>query len=410
MSSPTRVPDLAAAAWLVAPPTQAVFHAIAAGGFEVRAVGGAVRNTLLSLSVADIDLATTARPEDVMRLAKAAGLGTVATGLAHGTVTVIAGHHAFEITTLRRDVETHGRHATVAFTDDWAADARRRDFTMNALYCAADGTLFDPLGGRDDLLARRVRFIGDAGERIREDYLRILRFFRFAAQYASGPLDAGGLAACVREREGLRCLSAERVRQELMRLLVATGVLAVVEVMRTHGLLAEVLPAAPRPALLARLIAIETSRATAPDAASRLAALAVETPEDAARLAQRLRLSGEERDVLVQATRAEAHLSAPPDPPAARALLYRHDPSVYQRLLTLALARHLATPVDASEWSDALSLPNHWTAPVFPIKGADLIAHGIPAGPRIGETLRTLENWWIGQDFAPDRAALLARL
>ena len=265
--------SLAEARWLREASTQRVFAAIDSGGFQARAVGGAVRNSLLGLPVTDIDIATTARPEDVMRLARASGLAVIETGLKHGTVTVIANRRPFEVTTLRKDVETHGRHATVAFTDSWSEDACRRDFTINALYCDADGTVHDPLGGLGDLTARRVRFIGDAAERIREDYLRILRFFRFTAQYSEGLPDAAGLAACTRERAGLGRLSAERVRQELVRLLVARGVLDAVMAMREHGILAAVLPAAPRPGLLARLVEIEAGQGLDGDVMLRLAAL-----------------------------------------------------------------------------------------------------------------------------------------
>ena len=303
------MPSLSDAAWLIAPSTQCVMAVIAAGGFEARAVGGVVRNALFGLPVTDIDIATTAKPQDVMRLARAAGLAVVETGLQHGTVTVIVGHHPFEVTTLRRDVETHGRHATVAFTDDWAEDARRRDFTMNALYCDAGGRLHDPLDGMADLRARRVRFIGQAGERIREDYLRILRFFRFTAQYSDGDYDAAGLQACTRERAGLAQLSAERIRQELVRLLVAPGAVAAIEAMQAHGVLAQVLPFAPRPSLFARVVEIDRGHGLAGDAMVRLAALAVELREDAVRLAEGLRLSREERGALLLGSSDEARLA-----------------------------------------------------------------------------------------------------
>src|SRR5262249_4864205 len=200
---------------------QDVFAALAAAGFVARVVGGAVRNALIGRPVVDIDFATPAPPAAVLAAARAAGLGAVPTGIEHGTITVIAYHMPFQVTTLREDVETDGRHATVAFTQDWAADARRRDFTINALYCSAEGDVHDPLGGYADRVAPRVRFIGSAELRIREDYLRILRFFRFTAEYAEGPPDAAGIAACVAERDGLERLSAERVRQELVHLLAA---------------------------------------------------------------------------------------------------------------------------------------------------------------------------------------------
>ena len=410
MASTTKAGELAAAPWLTDPAAQAVLGAIAAGGFEARVVGGAVRNTLMALPVTDIDMATTALPEEVIRLARAAGLATAPTGLAHGTVTVIVAHRAFEVTTLRKDVETHGRHATVAFTDDWEADARRRDFTINALYCSADGTVHDPLGGREDVHARRVRFIGDAAERIREDYLRILRFFRFGAQYGDGAPDSDGLAACVRGREGLARLSGERIRQELVRLLVAPGALHAVEALREFGILPEVLPAVPRPTLFSRLVALDHAHGLAADAALRLAALAVEVVEDVERIAARLRLSGSERDVLLAAVDRSSRLARAPSDALARELLYREGPERYRRLVILSLARCLAASVTDGGWREALGLPDRWTAPVFPLKGADLMSRGLRPGPRIGATLRALEDWWIAEGFMPDRAALLSRL
>ena len=215
-----RLPDLSQADWLSRPATQAVFAALTAHGAEARAVGGAVRNALMGTPVKDVDIATTALPADVMRLATQAGLHAVPTGFEHGTVTVVAQHVPFEVTTLRRDIETFGRHARVTFTTDWTEDARRRDFTMNALYCSADGTVHDPLDGYADVLARRVRFIGDARERIREDFLRTLRFFRFVAEYGNGaPPDPEGLAAAIAEKAGLSGLSGERIRAELLLLL-----------------------------------------------------------------------------------------------------------------------------------------------------------------------------------------------
>ena len=410
MPNAADLPNVATAPWLTAPATQAVLQALSTGGHQARVVGGAVRNTLMGLPVTDVDIATTALPEEVMRLAAAAGLASVPTGLAHGTVTVVVGAEAFEVTTLRTDVESHGRHATVAFTADWAADAARRDFTINALYCAADGTVLDPLGGYPDLAARRVRFIGDAGQRIAEDYLRILRFFRFTAQYSDQPAEPDGLAACVRGRAGLARLSGERIRQEMLRLLAAPGALDAIEVMREHGILADVLPFAPRPTLLARQIEIERGLAVSPDPALRLASLAVETIEDAHRLAERLRLSSDERDRLLLAPRREAHATAPPAAPAARALLYRNGPETYRGLLALAWARAVTAATDDPVWRAAVTLPARWTAPVLPVKGADVIAHGTPAGPKVGAILRALEAWWVAQDFRPDRTALLARL
>jgi poly(A) polymerase len=395
--------------WLDRPETQAVFAALAARGFAARAVGGAVRNSLAGRPVIDVDIATDAHPGDVLRSAEAAGLKAVPTGVAHGTVTVISGDRPHEVTTLRKDVETHGRHATVAFTDDWAEDAMRRDFTLNALYCSADGTVFDPLGGYPDLAARRVRFIGDAHQRIREDYLRILRFFRLTAEFAEGPADAQGLAACVRERAGLAVLSAERVRGEFLRLLVAPRGPEIVALMQDYGLLPLVLGAAPRPTLLARLAAIEAALGLAPDAMLRLAALAVEIPEDAERLRDRLRLSNGQGDKLARAAQRGVDIGPASPEASAKAYLYRQGAKAFRERILLAWAR-AGDPPESEAWRQRLSLPQRWPVPRFPLKGADVLAQGVSAGPRVGELLRALEDWWIAGGFVADESGLRAML
>jgi poly(A) polymerase len=403
-------PRLVGADWLERPETQAVFAALAARGYAARAVGGAVRNALAGRPVADVDLATDARPEKVMSAAEAAGLRVIPTGLAHGTVTVVAGERPYEITTLRRDVETHGRHATVAFTDDWAEDARRRDFTLNALYCGADGTIFDPLGGYPDLVARRVRFIGDAAERIREDYLRILRFFRLTADFAEGPPDAESLAACVRERAGLAILSAERVRVELLRLLAAPRGPEIAALMQDYGLLPAVLGAAPRPTLIARLAAIEAALGLSPDAVLRLAALAVEVEEDAERLHDRLRLSNDQAAKLAHAACwRDADIGPASPEAAARVYLYRHGPAAYRERVLIAWTRSAAPP-ESEDWRHRFGLPERWQIPRFPVKGADVLAVGVEAGPRVGEILRAAEEWWVEGGFTADEAAVRAKL
>ena len=380
------------AAWLIRPATQSVFAMIEGGGFAARAVGGCVRNALMGVPVTDIDIATTALPQDVIKLAAAAGLATEPTGIAHGTVMVIVAHEGYEVTTLRRDVSTDGRRATVAFTDDWAEDAARRDFSMNALYCDSRGQVFDPLGGLSDLQARRVRFIGKAEDRIREDYLRILRFFRFHAMYGAGALDREGASACVRLRAGLAQLSAERVGAETMKLLVAPRAIEAVSEMFGLGLLGDVLGGVPRLTRFARLAALDT----APDAALRLAALAVETDEDAARLHTRLRLSRDQHDVLRRA--AEWQTQPPPLASAhdIRCALYRWGRAM---TLRLALLRH------ANPWL-ALREP----VPVFPVKGADLVARGLRPGPEIGRRLAEMENRWIASDFQASTDDLLSAL
>jgi poly(A) polymerase len=382
--------------WLRLPATQAVFDAIEAAGHEVRAVGGAVRNTLLGRPVKDVDLATTARPEQVMAAAAKAGLAVIATGLQHGTVTVVSGHLPHEVTTLRSDTTTDGRHATVAFTDDWAADASRRDLTINALYCDRHGRIFDPLGGRADLDAGRVRFIGDAGARIREDYLRSLRFFRFHAEYAAGPPDPAGIAAIISERSGLARLSGERIHQELQRLLLAPGMLATVGTMADAGLLTELLPVVPRLAALERLVAIETAHALAPAVTLRLAALFVGVTEDAVRLTARLKLSTAERDILLRAGSS----CGVPFSIALAALqrrLYSNGPSVYTADVLLAWSRHaaVAQPSNNSAWTAALMLPSHWSVPKLPFGGTDVLALGVLPGPKVGLVLQRFESWWL---------------
>ena len=396
------------AAWLTAPPRARVFAALAAKGHVARAVGGAIRNTLLGAPVADVDIATTATPQETIAAARAAGLKALPTGLAHGTVTIVVDGIATEVTTLRTDVETHGRHATVAFTTDWVADAERRDFTMNALYCDADGTLFDPLGGYDDLVARRVRFIGDATTRIREDCLRILRFFRFTAQYGAGPLDAAGLAACVAERDGLTRLSAERVSQEVQRLLVAPRAIDIVGDMFGHGLIAAILGRAPDCARLARLAACEAALGIAPEFARRLAALAVQVEEDADFLQTRLRLSNAVTARLRAAATAP-RWDAPPGLAAARAHLYRTGPDAFRDALLAAWSRQ-AMGADTPAWGPLYALPDTWTPPSFPLDGADAAAAGVPPGPAIGIALRTAEAAWIASDFTLTRDALRALL
>jgi poly(A) polymerase len=404
-----KLPSLAGSDWLVRAETRAVFAALSARGFEARAVGGAVRNALLGRPVVDIDIATPARPPEVIAAAEAAGLTAVPTGIAHGTVTVVANHVPYEVTTLREDVETHGRHATVAFTGDWAADARRRDFTLNALYCDAAGDVFDPLGGYSDLAARRVRFIGEARERIREDYLRILRFFRLTAEYGEGPPDLEGLVACVREREGLVRLSSERVRVEMLRLLVAPRGPELVRTMFDYGLVTLVLAAAVRPTLLDRLAAIEVSLGRDADAILRLAALVVEVAEDADLRRDRLRLSNEEHTRLARAGMRTPVIDPTEPESAARACLYAEGAAVYRDRVLLAWARSGAAAEDR-DWRNRYALPERWQPPRFPLGGEDVMALGVSAGPRVGKLLRDVEAWWITSDFAADERSLRAKL
>jgi poly(A) polymerase len=402
-------PRLDGQPWLEAPALRLVFNALAAGGHEARAVGGAVRNALLGRPIVDVDLATPALPDEVMRLAVAAGLHAVPTGIEHGTVTVVARHVPYEVTTLRRDIETFGRRARVTFSTDWAEDARRRDFTINALYCAADGTVNDPLGGWPDLAARRVRFIGDAAERIREDYLRILRFFRFNAEYAEGEPDAAGLAACVAGAPGLDGLSGERLRAELLKLVAAPRVVPVVAVMARSGLLDRVIGHEAHPAALAHLVALDGALGRAPDAALRLAALAVATPADAEALRAHLKLSNAEAAVAARAARRP--FGASPDDPdaAARRLIYEQGTDAFTQAVFLAWARSGRPPEDGA-WRARLALAGSFPRPVMPVQGRDLIALGVPPGPEIGRLIAAFESWWIEAGFPSDPAATAARL
>jgi poly(A) polymerase len=399
---PASPPSLSGSDWLAR--AQPVMRVLADAGYDARVVGGAVRNALMELPVGEVDLATAATPGETIKACEAAGLKCVPTGLAHGTVTVLSDGVGYEVTTLREDVETFGRHAKVAYTVDWAADARRRDFTMNALYCAVDGTVSDPLGGWPDLVARRVRFIGEPAERIREDYLRILRFFRFHAEVGRGPLDAAGLVACVRERHGLATLSAERVRSELIKLLSAADPLTGIRPMFDVGLLSLLLHAAPRPGLLARLVAAEKEVSAPLDAILRLSALAVAVEDDIPALAKRLSLSNAERDSLIVIDHNAAALATLTDQ-AARRGLYTVGPRQWQRRV-LAAAAVGAGP----RWRGLYLLPQSWQVPHFPLRGTDVLALGMAPGPQVGELLARVEAWWIEHDFTADEAALRQRL
>ncbi|MBV1694429.1 MAG: CCA tRNA nucleotidyltransferase [Hyphomicrobiales bacterium] len=402
MTLPARID----AVWLRRPATQAVFEAIERAGFEARAVGGAVRNALIGKPVSDVDIATTALPDDVIRAAVAAGLAAHPTGIAHGTVTVVSSGIPHEVTTLRRDRETFGRHATVDFTNNWIEDAQRRDFTINALYCDRSGAVHDPLGGFGDLEARRVRFIGNAVQRIREDYLRILRFFRFTAEYAPGEPDEAGLRACGAERAGLEQLSAERIRMELLKILCAPRAIEIVVVMHQHGFLAPLLGFAPAPAVLARTAALDSELARAPDAIARLGALCARIPEDARRLAQRLRLSGHERERLV--AMVTLPIDDRNDDPTLRVALYRQGAQAVKDRAIQAWA--LSGDPKHPGLRNALDTAASWVRPELPVGGADVIAAGIPPGPRVGTILGQLEQIWIDSDFTMARRALLDEL
>jgi tRNA nucleotidyltransferase/poly(A) polymerase len=398
--------SVAAADWFLKPETQAVFGCLNREGFDARVVGGAVRNALLDEPVTEVDFATTARPEDILRLSAQAGIKTAPTGIGHGTVTLIVNGVPFEVTTLRRDVATDGRRATVEFGGDWAGDARRRDFTMNALYAGSQGEVYDPLGGIADLRARRVRFVGDADTRIREDYLRILRFFRFSAEYASGAFDPEGIAAAIRERLGLQRLSRERIRSELLRILVTRRAADAIEIMDESGLLLLILGGVARRMRFERLCRIEAALGLRPDPIYRLASLSLFIEEDAGRLSGKLRLSSQETGELLSLAVAEPRITARLGKNELEALLYRLGPRLYLGRVLLAWASTDASP-DDSAWTFAANLSRSWQRPKFPIGGADLIAKGWAPGVALGERLKRLEEEWIASGFTLSRDALL---
>ncbi len=391
--------DPAEHAWMRDPAALAVMAALeAARPGSARYVGGAVRNALTDHPVHDVDIATRLTPGAVTAALEAAGIKAVPTGVEHGTVTAVADHRPFEITTLRHDVETDGRRAVVAFTENWEEDAARRDFRLNALYADPDGTIHDFHGGVADALAGRIVFIGEPRDRIREDYLRILRFYRFHAWYGRGPLDAEGQAACAALKDGMSQLSAERVWKELKKLLAAPDPSEALKAMSEAGVLAAILPAPPDPALALAAIPLTA------DPLLRAAALIGADPEAAAAMSDAMKVSKAER------ARLEAACAAPLAPglpgPALRAAVWRDgaEAAADRLMLGAAAGRGQAGALDAD-----LAAIRAWQAPAFPLKAADLIAAGYERGPRLGETLRRLEDDWIASDFTLDREALLSR-
>jgi poly(A) polymerase len=388
--------------WLKDPALQAALMALEKAGGTARVAGGAVRNALLGYPINDVDIATDLEPQAVCSALAKAGIHPVPTGIEHGTITAVVStggtKSAFEVTTLRVDVETHGRRATVAFTDDWAVDAGRRDFTMNALYCDRSGALFDPLGGYADAIAGRVVFVGDAGARIEEDYLRILRFFRIHATYGKGVLDEAGLAACLARMGGLDILSAERVRQEVWKLLVARGALDVLAEMNRDGVLAQVLRVAPDFLRFERLAEFEVAAKRPADPLLRFAALAVRPGDDAAALRRRFVLTNAEtRRLEVLAHQREA-VAVTASAVALRRLIYAHGVGGFGDMVLFDLsASQSAKARDAAV--RALQLAGEWAVPTLPLAGRDIIDAGVDRGPMVGRILKQLEADWIGSDF-----------
>ncbi len=398
--------------WLKAKETQAVMAALeAAGGAGcARFVGGCVRNALLERPVDDIDIATLLTPPQVIAAVQAARLKAVPTGIDHGTVTVVAGGKPFEVTTLRRDVETDGRRAVVAFTTDWAEDAQRRDFRLNALYADAEGQVFDPTGeGVADCKAGRVVFVGDPEQRIAEDALRILRFFRFRAWYGRGEPDPAGLAACERMKDRLANLSAERVSKELLKLLAADDPRPTVRVMAATGILAAILPAVQGLARFEGLVAIETEQLFLCDPLLRLAALLPDDPAVGLKAAETLRLSGAQRDRLVAALGTDARIVSWMSPREARRVIYRLGAAAFCDRVLLAWAGS-DRPAAAIQWRALLPMAQTWPRPVFPLTGDEVLAAGVPKGPMVGKVMREVEDWWIDHDFTDDKLSLVEQL
>ena len=401
MSSAPRLDD---APWLNSGPASRVLKLLNADGEEARVVGGAVRNALLRLPIGDVDIATTALPEEVTRRAKAAGIKSVPTGVEHGTVTLVVDAKPFEVTTLREDTETFGRKAKVTFGRDWARDAERRDFTINGLSVDADGCVHDYVGGLEDIAARRVRFIGEPSRRIAEDYLRILRFFRIHAAYGAGEPDRAGYLACIVGREGLASLSAERIRVEILKLMIADGAVASVNAMVEGGLSLQVFGGVAYTGPFAALISIEHTLGLPPDPIRRLGALAVAVTEDARRLASRLRLTNAETKMLDSMGHRWWRLAGM-DETRARRRLYRLGEERYRDRPILAWAR-LGGRSDDPSWRELASLPARWTAPKFPLHAADFLARGVAQGPELGQALALAEDAWLAAGFPLDRSSL----
>jgi len=399
----TAVPDLAnwRSSWPHGPAAGKVLDALAAVGGEGRFVGGCVRDALLGREIRDIDIATNLDPAKVIAALSAASLKSVPTGIKHGTVTAIADHIGFEVTTLRHDVETDGRHATVAFTDDWQQDAARRDLTMNALFCDNAGNIHDYFGGIGDLKAGHVRFVGDPAQRMDEDYLRILRFFRFHADYAADDFDAAAITAATQRRQELKRLSGERLRQETLKLLIARRGVEVWGEMLRRDFATAYLPWATSQDRLVKVAALETRLKLAPDAIRRLAALAL--TGSGTQVAETLRLSNVERDRLLAATDARPVFDVADDAVIRRQIYaLGNDRARDQILLDWEPGER------EGRWHRAFEIVQSWQRPNFPVAGRDLIKLGASAGPDLGAKLAELEKWWMAGDFTGNAAACLA--
>jgi len=398
--------------WMTAPETAAVLDALEAeGGTDcARFVGGCVRNALVGRPIDDLDIATTLSPDRVTRAVEAAGLRAVPTGIDHGTVTAVSNHRPHEITTLRRDVTTDGRRATVAFTDDWCEDAQRRDFTLNALYARRDGSIFDPTGhGVADARAGRIVFVGDPEQRLREDHLRNLRFFRFHAWFGKGPPDPAAVAACAALKDDIDNLAAERISKELLKLLAADDPRAAVRLMADTGVLEVVLKGPANLARFEALVEIEADLLFENEPVLRLAALLPDDQMAAARLAERLRLSNPDRDRLVAALSPTPVLKSWMSPREIRREIYRTGKPIFRDRAKLAWA---ASPRTATtmQWRGLIALADGWDPPALPLTGQEIMNAGVPKGPMVGQVMREVEDWWIDHDFLDDKLSVIEKL
>jgi len=393
--------------WISDARTKRVMEALGHGA--ARFVGGCVRNTILGEPVEDVDIATVLKPEEVIAHLENAGLKAVPTGIEHGTVTAVADGKPYEITTLRKDVKTDGRHAEVSFTADWGEDAARRDFTMNALYADRDGTLHDPEGGYDDALAGYVRFIGDPDARIREDYLRILRFFRFNAWYGKGEFDDAGLKACAANKEGLSQLSGERVQKELLKLVGARDPMPAIRAMAAAGILVEVLPEAASFERFAKLCEIESHQLFTSDPVLRLGAILSGQVGEINAMADRLKLSNDLRERLMAMHTDQTLLKSYLSIREVRRALYWMGVECFKDRVML----HWAVDPklnNAMQWRALLAMADSWTRPEFPLTGDEVMAAGVPQGPHVGRVMREVEEWWGDADFIDDQLSLVERL
>ena len=381
--------------WLNEPCLQTVFATVAAAGGEARVAGGAVRNAVMGETVGDIDFATTLSPQKIIEIFEAAGHSVYPTGIDHGTVTVVINNRTYEITTLRKDVTTDGRRAVVSFTDDWQEDALRRDFTMNALYCDADGKIYDYTNGYDDILRNRIIFVGAPTQRIKEDYLRILRYFRFLSVYENLKADKASLAACIKLKKGLLSLSAERIAQEMFKLLSGSKAASILRLMVKQNVLKNIIAPTDEFRTISRL---------PPDPILRAFVLA----KNPSALREAWRLSND------QTKRIESLLETTLPSPKLREneqrrILYEVGAQTWRDSVAVAWAKSRA-PLTDRAWKRMVSLPTRWVPPTFPISGRDLIELGHRPGPDMGVDLKQLEERWIALDFRPSKQDLLESL